>query len=127
MPSANAYGSQTPRILIVEDEPLVALDVRNTLAEAGFNIAGAVSTVEQALSFVQAGAVDAAVLDANLNGTSAVPIATALSTLGLPYLVLSGYAIDQQPAELRAAPQVAKPFDPVRLIEVLRGVLGTPT
>ncbi len=109
----------------MEDEPLVALDIRNTLAEAGFEIAGMVATIEKALSLVEAGAVDAAILDANLNGISAVPIASLLSNRGLPYLVLSGYAVDQQPVELRTAPQVVKPFDPTRLVEVVRGILAT--
>lgn len=123
MQSMITDNRQSSRTLVVGDQPLIALDVHNTRAEAGFEIAGTVSTVGKAVSLAQVGTVDAAILGSNLRGFSAVPIAAVLSAHGLPYRVRSGYAVDQQPAELRAEPQVPKSFDPLRLIDILRGML----
>ena len=112
-----------PRILIVEDEPMIALDLEDLLADADFEIAGVVSTVETALRFVANIAIDAVVLDANLGGTSAAPVALALLARRLPYVVLSGYSAQQHPAALRDAVFLIKPVDPASVIEALRNIL----
>ena len=67
---------------------------------------------------------NAAVLDANLNGISAAPIAVALVARGLPFLVLSGYAPDQHHEALQAGLCLQKPADPVHVIKLLNQILA---
>jgi len=119
----DSVGHQA-RILIVDDEPLIAMDLEYMLVEAGFIIAGVTGNLQRALSLVESGICDAAVLDANLNGLSAAPIAVAMVARGLPFLVLSGYAPDQQHEALRAGRCLQKPADPVRVIKVLNQILS---
>ena len=111
------------RILIVEDEPMIALDLEDMLADADFEIAGVVSTLEAALRFIENHAFDAAILDANLGGASAAPAAAALAARSLPYVVLSGYSSAQHPVALREAVLLTKPVDPVLVIQALRNFL----
>ena len=107
------------RILIIDDEPLIALDIEELLLESGFVVAGIVGKIAPALALIESGACDAVILDANLAGFSAVPIAVALDASGVPYLVISGYALEQLPAGLQAAPFLRKPCRPTQLVRVL--------
>ena len=90
---------QRSRILIVEDEPLVAEDLRIVLVEAGFEIAGVAFRVATALSLIETVACDAAIVDAHLAGASATPVAAVLSARGLRFIVLSGYTREQLQSE----------------------------
>lgn len=92
----NGSVGHQARILVVDDEPVIAMELEYMLVEAGFTIAGVTGNLQTALSLVESGICDAAILDANLNGVSAAPIAAALAARCLPFLVLSGYAPDQQ-------------------------------
>jgi CheY-like chemotaxis protein len=107
------------RILIVDDEPIIAMDLESLILEAGYEIGGVTGKLEKALSIVEAGKCDAAILDTNLGGVSASPIAVALTARGLPFLVMSGYSADQQPEAMRAAPCLQKPTNSAQLIEAL--------
>jgi len=119
----DSVGHQA-RILIVDDEPVIVMDLEYMLVEAGFIIANATGNLERALSLVESGICDAAVLDANLDGLSAAPIAVALVARGLPFLVLSGYAPDQQHEALRAGRCIQKPANPIHVIKVLNQILS---
>ena len=66
------------RVLVGEDEPLIAMEIEEVLSDAGFESVQLAATVEQALLLVEADGCDAAVLDANLGGMSAEPVAAAL-------------------------------------------------
>ena len=110
---------QIPRILIIDDEPLIALDVGELLLESGFAVAGAVGNIESALALIESGACDAVILDSNLAGVSSAAIAFALAAHDVPYLVLSGYSHEQLPAGLQRAPYLRKPFRAAQLIGVL--------
>ena len=114
------------RILIVEDEPFLALALEETLIDAGFAIAGVTGRIDKALAVIDSGGCDSAILDANLAGISATPVAAALTARGLPFIVMSGYSANQQPEALRAAPLVQKPCRPERIIETLKNVLSKP-
>lgn len=98
------------RMLIVEDEPLIAIEIEDALIEAEFRIAGVVSSVADAIALIQQGQCEGAVLDANLFGSSSAPIAEALTAQGIPYVVLSGYLSEQLPNALQSAPFVTKPL-----------------
>ena len=111
------------RILIVEDEPMIALDLEDMLADADFEIAGVAASVEKALQFIDSRVFDFAVLDVNLGGFSARPAALALLACGVPYVVMSGYSTGQQPVVLRNAVLLTKPVEPARIIQALRNLL----
>ena len=111
------------RILIVEDEAVLAFTVEDLLVEAGFAIAGVVARLEPALALIEGGGCDAAIIDANLAGTSASPAASALAARGLPFIVLSGYLPEQQQGAFPGAVFIQKPCRADRLIQVLRDML----
>ena len=115
--------SQAPRVLIVEDEFLIALMLKEALTSAGFESAGVATKVEAALASVETCALDAAILDANLAGVSSAPVATALTVRSIPFLVVSGYATTQQNGAFAAGVHVQKPFQTEELIQALRSIL----
>ena len=115
--------SPIPRILIVEDEPMLALMLEELLVDAGFGITGVAGRLATALAMIEGGTYDAAVLDANLAGVSADPAGQALTARGVPFLVLSGYAPDQQTCAFSGALRLQKPCQPDRLIQALRSIL----
>jgi two-component system, response regulator PdtaR len=111
------------RILIIEDEPMLALALEDTLIDSGFEIAGVTGELATALAIIESGVCDAAILDVNLSGVSAGPAASALASRGLPFLILSGYMSEQQPSAFAGAPRLQKPCRPDRLIQTLRSIL----
>jgi DNA-binding response OmpR family regulator len=114
---------RTARVLIVEDEPMIALNLEDVLIDAGFRIAGVVGQLEKALVLIESGACDAAIVDANLDGVSAVPVANALATRGLPFIVLSGYSQEQMQGQFAEALFLQKPCRPELLIQTLNTLL----
>jgi DNA-binding response OmpR family regulator len=112
------------RVLIVEDEPMIALTLQDLLVDAGFEIAGVAGKLEKAVALIESGVCDAAIIDANLAGVSASPIASALAARGLPFIVLSGYSPDQlQGAFPGALFFFQKPCRPVQLIRALNNIV----
>ena len=111
------------RILIVEDEPVLALTLEEMLIDAGFEVAAVAGKLGKALALIESGACNAAVVDANLAGVSASPVASALAARGLPFIVLSGYSPEQLKSAFPGAHFVRKPCRPAELIEALNIVL----
>jgi DNA-binding response OmpR family regulator len=99
------------RVLIVEDEWMVAKLIESTLADAGMEVIGKPGSVAKALQAIAASSPDIVVLDANLAGTSAEPVARELEARGIPFLVVSGYAKEQKSGLLAQAPFITKPFE----------------
>ena len=114
---------QTARILIVEDEPVIALGLEDVLIDAGFEIAGVAGKLDRALVLIESGTFDAAIVDANLAGESASPAAKALTARGLPYIMMSGYSKEQIQGEYPRAVFLSKPCRPELLIETLNSIL----
>jgi DNA-binding response OmpR family regulator len=112
-----------PRILIVEDEAILALLLEEFLVDAGFEIAGVAGRLETALALIKQGQFDAAILDANLAGVSSGPAASALTAGGVPFIVVSGYLPEQQPGAFSGAVCLQKPCRPDDLIQTLRAIL----
>jgi DNA-binding response OmpR family regulator len=98
------------RLLIIEDEPLIAETLRESLIEEGFDVVGVANRLEQALSLIGEIEFDAAVVDANLAGKSASPAVEMLFRLGRPFVVLSGYTRDQLSHAFSKAVLVKKPY-----------------
>ncbi|MEO3473452.1 response regulator [Roseomonas sp. CAU 1739] len=109
----------THRILVVEDEALVAMLVEDALEEAGFGVIGPVRSVIQALESLEAEVPDAAVLDLNLAGENSVAVADALVARGIPFVVATGYGAAGLPATHRNALVLPKPYDPADLTAML--------
>lgn len=116
-------GRPGRRVLIVEDEPMLAFSLEELVIEAGFEIAGVAGRLETALAMIEGGTCDAAILDANLMGVSAAPAALALTERGVPFIILSGYTSDQQPGAFSGALRLQKPCRPERLIQALHSLL----
>ncbi len=111
------------RVLVVEDEPLIAFDVADHLRAAGFEVVGPAASVMSALKLLDSQGCDLAVLDVNLGRETAAPIADVLSSKSLPFIALSGYSSEQLPEIFQRAPMLSKPVDSKMLVAVLRACL----
>lgn len=99
------------KILVVEDEWLIAQHLSMCLEEMGCQVVGPVANVAKAVEKITTEAIDCALLDANLNGTSSAPIVDALAKAGVPFIVVTGYGgLELPTAAMNAAPRLAKPF-----------------
>ena len=107
------------RILIVEDEPLVALDLAAVLEDAGVLVAGPAGTPEQALRIIESAPLDVALLDGNLHGRPVDDVAAALTRREVPFLFVSGYGKESLPRSFGNVPVLGKPFTPGQLIEAV--------
>jgi PAS domain S-box-containing protein len=107
------------RVLIVEDEPLAALDLRAALEEAGAQIAGMASTLKEAMAQAEKD-VSVAVLDVNLDGEMVYPAAERLAARGIPVILTTGYDTSTVvPERLAGMPAFQKPVDYLRLVQRL--------
>ena len=79
------------RVLLVEDEMMVALLLETMLTDLGHQVAGPVARLEKGLEMVEREAIDLAVLDVNINGRDVYPIAAALEARGIPFIFATGY------------------------------------
>jgi len=111
------------RVLIIEDEPLIAITVEELLVKSGFEVAGIAGSLEKALELIGRAGFDVAIVDANLAGASASPAAAALTASGVPFVVTSGYSTDQLTGDFFGAYFMRKPFRPAQLIQSLNKVL----
>lgn len=109
------------RLLVVEDEYVIALDLAHTLEDAGAEVVGPLSTVEDALDYVanEGDRLDAAVLDVNLRNERVYPVADALAARGIPFVLTTGYDRSTIPATYAAAPHCQKPIDKAWLMRLL--------
>src|SRR5215468_3233775 len=107
------------RILIVEDNGLIALEIESVVRDSGAEVAGPVGSVRDALSLVRNGKLDCAVLDVNLGGEDVFPVAEALSRAGIPFLFLTGHTDSKVPSHYHACDILQKPFLPSKLLKAL--------
>ena len=110
------------RILVVEDETMIAMLLQDTLCNAGAVVLGPSYTVADALTLLDTIKPDAAVLDLNLVGRPAGPVADALGAKGVPFLVVTGYWKESGIPGHPNIPLIAKPFDPTELVAVMAGL-----
>lgn len=107
-------------IMIADDEAMIAFDIEAALTDNGFNVAGMARDVQQALQLLETDKVDFAILDADLHGESAAPIAARLRAMNIPFVVASGYAADQIDW-LQDARLLQKPINYEQLLSAVRG------
>lgn len=112
------------RILILEDEGLVAMDLQDSLDDLGCAVVGPVRTVEAALSLIEGNALDAALLDVNLgDGQTSYPVAEMLRSRGIPFAFLTGYGAGSIDTSFSDNAVLAKPVDHSQLAETLEALL----
>jgi DNA-binding NtrC family response regulator len=116
------------RVLVIEDEMLVAMEFESLLQRQGCAVLGPAPTVDRALALLDHDRPDAAILDLNLNGESATAVAVALKTRGVPFVIVTGYgeAQSSEPA-LQGATRVDKPVNHHALVRALARVLDAGT
>jgi PAS domain S-box-containing protein len=100
-----------PRVLLVEDEALVAMMIQETLAEFGFEVLGPVSTASEALAAARERSIDAAVLDINLGDGLVYTVAEILAERGVPFVFVTGYDADSVDARFTGIPILQKPIE----------------
>lgn len=114
------------RVLVIEDEPLIALMLETMVEDAGHTLAAGAGSVGEAIDRLDAAVeVEAAVLDVNLRGASSLPVAEALRRRGIAFVVVSGYRPDQVRALGFAEPHVRKPVRERELVAALTALDGT--
>jgi DNA-binding response OmpR family regulator len=119
MQSAQAVQLSGKRILLVEDEYYIADDVRRTLIAAGAEVLGPFATLPKAHEALDEGGFDCAVIDLNLHGENATPIADRLLDEGKSFAIATGYGSGAVPDRFRAVPRLEKPFDAPALLRLV--------
>lgn len=117
--SFNAVTPMKRHVLVVEDEPLLALDLADELSRAGFDVLGPATTVASALGLLEVGRCDAAVLDVLLGNELSAPIVLRLQALRIPFVVITGYSSEQLSPEFACAVVLSKPARAEELISTL--------
>ena len=100
-----------PRVLLVEDEALVAMMIQECLAEFGYQVVGPICTASEAAAKAKDGPLEAAVLDINLGDGAVYPIADMLAARGVPFIFVTGYDADSVDARFRKIPILQKPIE----------------
>lgn len=123
-PSENRPPIAAPNrtaVLLVEDEPLVAMMMQDTLAEMEVDTVGPYGRVKEALVAAQTGAFSAAILDVNLDGETVYEVADVLARRGVPFIFVSGYGRDGIDPRFADIPVLRKPIDYEDLRQAIRG------
>jgi len=122
----NRRALQGKRILVIEDEPLVAMDVESTLATAGCEVVGPAATLERAKLLIEESDCDAVLLDVNLAGQPVDELATLLTRKNRPFAFVTGYGREALPSGFRGAVVLGKPFGADQLLATVEVLLYQP-
>jgi len=109
-----------PKILVVDDEPLIAMMIADWLTEQGLETLGPAYSVSQALALLETQSADAAILDVSLGDDDCYDIAEVLSAKGIPFAFATGHGADAMAKGYADVITVAKPFD----FEIVRSVVA---
>ena len=112
------------RVLIVEDETLLRLDLEDILGDFGCMIVGGAGRIDSALELAASVDCDVAILDINLGGVRIDPVADVLRARGVPVLFTSGYGDIGLPAGHEGAPLLEKPYQEAALRRAIMDILG---
>jgi DNA-binding response OmpR family regulator len=110
----------TRRVLVLEDEPLISMMMRDWLAELGYETLGPAETVQAALALIESTQPDAAILDISLGNQDCYPVADRLQDQAVPFAFATGRSGDSIVIRHRSAPRLAKPFT----FEAVGGVIS---
>lgn len=113
------------RVLVVEDEPVVAMFLEEALPRLGATVAGVAGRLDAAVDLARASACDVALLDVNLRGgAKSLPVVEALDARGVPFVLATGYLPESLPPALRDRPALLKPYGEPELAAALRRAVG---
>lgn len=115
------------RILIVEDEVLVAMHLEDLLTDMGHEIVGPATRLDQAMELARKSEIDAAVLDVNVAGRKSFPVADILRQRGIPFMFATGYGAEGFVDGYRNEPTLSKPYDPQELIRAIAAMFPPPS
>ena len=118
---------QDLRVLVVEDEFLVATLIQDMLESAGYLVLGPIPRLAEALDAAGREAYDAAVLDVNLAGERVYPVAEVLSRRNVPFVFVTGYGPNSLPPEYADRPRLCKPFRIAELLGALSNIVKPAT
>ena len=122
MPDAGAINGL--RVLIVEDEFLLALSLEDDLVLAGCVTIGPFSNLGDATQATRREEFDLAILDVNLGGEPIYPLAEELLARGKPFLLVTGYGAESLPPHFRNLPRLPKPYDVATLLKEIGRTLA---
>ena len=111
-------------ILLVEDEPLLAMDVESSLAAAGYRVVGPAATAAEALRLIREENPDLAVLDLNLGKEMSYSVPDLLADRRIPFVILSGHSRGMVPARHKKRPFLQKPYVVAILLRTIRETLN---
>jgi len=115
------------RILIVEDETMIALMVEDFLVDLGWDVIGLAGSLERAVAMARHADIDAAVLDINLRGEDSFAAADVLSERKIPFVFATGYGASGIDDRFRDVPILTKPFHRDDLEQALRQAIPERT
>jgi CheY-like chemotaxis protein len=115
------------RMIVIEDEPLVAMDLESCLASAGCEVVGTAGTARDAKALCEQAQCDAALIDVNLAGQPVDELAVALTKRNIPFAFVTGYGREALPCSFREALVVPKPFNETGLIATVESLLYQPS
>jgi CheY-like chemotaxis protein len=113
-----------PRVLVIEDEDLVAMLIETLILEMGFEHAATAADLEEALNAASGDQFDIAVLNLNLDGRPTYPVADVLGSRGIPFIFATGYGTPAIDARFAGVPAVQKPFRKGELEAAMTQALG---
>lgn len=113
------------RVLIVEDDTLILMELEAVVEEAGAQLAGSCRSVAEAMAVLDRSGVDVAILDFGLRGETAAPVARGLARAGIPFMFYTGQVHnDPRLAEWQGYRILAKPAQPSVIVAELARLLG---
>jgi CheY-like chemotaxis protein len=117
--------SEGRNILIVEDEPLIAMMLEDFLDSLGYDVVATCDSVRDALAKVEEGGFDVAIVDVNLKDGGAIwPVADQLSAQGTPFVIATGGHVEPPPAAHAHAPMLSKPYTIDAIEPAIRQAMG---
>jgi CheY-like chemotaxis protein len=111
-------------VLIVEDEPLIAMMLEDFLDSLGHSVVGTAETVAEAIAHCDKGGFDVAIVDVHLKGQTVWPVADRLTDKGVPFILATGGHIEPPPERHAAAPVLSKPYTIDAIEPVLKQALN---
>lgn len=117
-----SVGGHT-RVLVVEDEWLIADQIVGALQDCGYDVAGPVGRMSEAMDLLAHGDIDAALIDINVNGERTFDLANRLNRSAIPFAFVTGYSGADLPAEFNGRRLIQKPIDATAVRSCIKGLL----
>ena len=111
-------------ILVVEDEPLIAMMLEDFLESLGHSVTATCESVQDAMAEANQGGFDLAILDVNLKGESVWPVAELLREQRIPFVLATGGHVEPPPAQFANVPVIEKPYTVDRVTPALEAAIA---